>query len=225
MDAPPRDLPGPGTAAGPVTAVIGDREQLLDIVDAMVNARRVVERVPWWDRNRNRKFRTHATVLPPLLTALADAACPGGPTSDEQDSVRHPPTSRPPIVLDAVDRLLAIQSGTTRWLNRCDLPGRARLVDDLRQLAAHSARMHSTDLALLVIDARSWRVWAEVAVHERGSSWTPDAPCPCCEKRNVLRVRPDAERAYCSRCEAVWDGDTITILARHVDIWSRQRHA
>lgn len=192
-----------------------NQEELAAIIDELTNRRRIIDRVPYWDRHRNKKLREHIVILDPLLTALADAAHPGH-ASDDTEGARRPPGSRPPLNLDAVDRWQEITREVTRWLNWLNLAARPTLAEDLRHLVGASGQMASGDLAALVVDARAWKTWAEVAAHERGTSWTPNAACPCCDHRNAVRVRADSQRAYCSRCGSTWDEDSIGILARHI---------
>jgi hypothetical protein len=198
-------------------------EDLADIIGELVYRRRLVEQVPYWDAARHRKFRPRVLTLPPLLDALAAAAAPAGRTSDELDTGHAPPGPRPPANIDAIDRLDAIERAVTRWLNRLDLAGRDRIVDDLRHLIGAAGSMASEQLDELVIAARTWRTWAAVVTHEMTPAWSPSAPCPCCEKGSVLRIRLDVKRGYCSRCEATWDEDSIGILGRHVAEWSKGR--
>lgn len=196
-------------------------EEFTDLVAELVYNRRHVERIPYWTSSRHKKLREHVVTLPPLLEAMAEAAMPGGRTSDEQDTGSSPPGPRPPVDIDAVDRLDAIERAVAGWLRQLDLPGRGDVSADLRHLVGVTGTLASGDLAALLIDARRWQVWAEVVTHERAAGFVPEAPCPCCERRSSIRVRGDVRRAYCSRCEATWDEDSIGILARHIAEWTR----
>lgn len=192
-----------------------DRALLLDqlhaAVDALTRPRRTVEHVQGWTAARNRTTVQHAVVHPPLLTALAAAAYP----AQRGGGARSVPGSRPPVNLDAVDRLQQIEREIWKWRQTAEIDAAGSMAT-LKGLAGHASRLDAEALACLAGDARRWVVWAETTTGERQRPWSPDAPCPVCDQRHGLRVALLEQRAYCRLCEASWDDMTIGLLAAHV---------
>jgi len=194
--------------------------QLHAAVDALTRDRRTVEHVTGWTKSRNRTTRQHAVVHPPLLAALAAAAHParrGG-----ESGARQVPGSRPPVNLDAVDRLREIEREIWKWRQTAQIAAAAPDAA-LRMLDGQAALLDADALAQLAADARRWQVWAETTTGERQRPWSPDAPCPVCDQRHGLRVALLEQRAYCRHCEAWWDDSTLGLLAAHVARTSEAR--
>jgi hypothetical protein len=188
---------------------------LLAAADELTDPRRHVEVITAWDRNRNKKTRRRITTLPSLLEQLAEAVVPGE-TYIENDSGRPGYASRPPARIDAIDRLLAIQTGSARWLVSLGLSVRATVHGNVRALVGASGTLDSDTLDALVYEVTTWRTWAATVTGWQSPPWRPRVACPICDKVGSLRIRLDRSTACCMDCGEAWDADRIGLLAEHI---------
>jgi len=229
-----RPDPGPGQQA--MTARPKTREELLaqladhigELVDPIEHAERYGVRSKTGHR---RVARVHRSHHPSLLDELREAA---GAVA----TYRPPPgltavgTFAPAAAanLDAVDRLIAISADLARWMSqlkirRDDRTTKARM----RALVGAAARLPHAKLARLTSDVDRWRSWCRVlGAWEDPLPHLPTVPCPQCDtfpgERAGLRIRLDRSAAVCLTCQAIWDENTVGILAEHIRICLTRQH-
>jgi hypothetical protein len=192
---------------------------LADLADALCQPGQHVERIPYWDDNRNRKHRTHRTTMPGLLQQMADLMLPGA----DPDAGPGKPGSRPPGNWAALADHSLITAEVSRWCWDLRLDIRGTVEGNLRQLVG--AVSDSDARTRLERDVRRWH---RVAQHVTGWRTPPAevrAPCPAltdrdgtmelCNRRTLRVNYADAE-AYCSSCGTTWDRDTVGLLAETV---------
>lgn len=190
---------------------------LADLADALCQPAQHVERIPEWDRNRNKKFRTHRTTMPGLLQQMADLMLPGA----DPDAGSGKPGSRPPGNWAALADHALITVEVSRWCWDLRLDLRDTVEGNVRQLVG--AVSDSDARARLEKDVRRWH---RVAQHVTGWRTPPAevrAPCPGWDdrreaecKRRTLRVNYTDHEAYCSSCGTTWTADNIGLLAETV---------
>lgn len=192
------------------------RIQLADHIAALVDPYQHAEpytvlklRSPIPDGSPTQEIRVHRTRHPPLLEQLAAAV---EPSSSAAGGMRGGYASNPSARLAAIDRLLAIEVGSAKWVIDLDMSLRRTPVENLRALVGAA---DVTDR--LVKDAQRWVTWARVVT---GWDVPPRAlkePCPICGLRGTVRVRLDPAEACCLECSATWSGDAeIAVLAQYV---------
>jgi hypothetical protein len=149
----------------------------------------------------------------PLLDQLAEVIEPSGGVGADG---RRIPASAPPARIDALDRYMAINNAVAVRL----VDAGVRLVPDLkvnmRRLVGVSWSVY--ELRSLDQDAARWLTWCRVLTGWDSPPFKPNAKCPACGMRGTLRVRLDRRTACCVEpgCDAVWDSDTIDLLADHI---------
>lgn len=193
-----------------------DRDQavqrIADHVDELTRPRTHIEPYYVWIK-RNRAMQAHVTHHPPLLTQLHELATT--PAVVEQSESGHSvPRSRPPGGFDALDRLMAIEAGSAKWVSvylRRDL--RDTVEDNLRLLVGAATRIdRDIDLRDLAGDVHRWHGWAATLTGWQTPPWRPRVACPWCERTGTLRVHLDKKRATCMACGEVWSEEDGTIL-------------
>lgn len=200
-----------------------------DAADALTESYKHREQIPYWDANRNRKFRDHIEPFPSLLDQLAAAANPG---TSEPGAGEH--ASRPPADLEAVACYVSVGIGAVKWVKRLNLDPRSTTASNLRALVG--ATMTSDDRTALLRELRAWVAWAETVTKWRNQPYSPTAPCPLlrineegdevpCQARGTLRVRLDTKTAVCLQCKGTWDETNIGLLGEHVRAWKRSSEA
>lgn len=199
-----------------------DRDQavqhIADHVDELTRPRWHVEQFHQWV-NRNRKLFAAKTLQPSLLAQLHRLAVEPE-TVEQGESGRSVPRSRPPGGFDALDRLMAIEAGSAKWVTvhlRRDL--RDTVEDNLRLLVGAATRIdRDVDLRDLAADVRRWHGWAATLTGWQTPPWRPRVPCPWCERTGSLRVHLDRKWATCMACGEVWSTEdgTIFLLADHI---------
>ena len=187
-------------------------------VQALVEPRKHVEPYYEWV-NRHRKLRAHKTEQPSLLDQLSYLA--DEPLAPEQaEPGRSVPKSRLPGGEDALDRLMAIEAGSAKWVSvylRRDL--RPTVEENLRLLVGASTHLRRhVDLVDLADDVHRWHGWAATLTGWQTPPWRPRVACPLCERTGSLRVHLDAKRATCLGCGEVWSDEdgTIVLLADYI---------
>lgn len=198
---------------------------IADAADRLTEPYKHREQVPYWDANRNRKFRDHVEPFPSLLDQVAAAANPG---TSEPGAGEH--ASRPPADLEAVACQAAIAIGAIKWAWRLGLDVRSTTASNLRALVG--ATMTSDQRADLLRELRAWVAWAETVTKWRNPPYAPTAPCPLlteadepCNARGTLRVRLDTKTAVCLQCKGTWDETNIGLLGEHVRSWKASSEA
>jgi hypothetical protein len=161
------------------------------------------------DGGPTQEIRVHRTKHPSLLDQLAAAV---EPSSSTAGGMRGGYASNPSARLAAIDRLLAIEVGSAKWVIDLDLSLRKTAVENLRALVGAS---EVTDR--LVKDAERWVTWARVVTAWEVPPRALKELCPSCGLRGTIRVRLDPTQACCVECGVTWIGDAeIAVLAQHV---------
>lgn len=123
-------------------------------------------------RQRSRRIRTRWTALdhPGLLQQLRDVAA-GMNRMVRGPERRQTPRSRPPVNIDALDRLSAIYVALAGWHNGLILPTPPADTDwhlhALRQLHAGARRLEPVTVRAIAADVHQWWRWAAAA-----TGWT-----------------------------------------------------
>ncbi|MCG5460834.1 hypothetical protein MED01_004260 [Micromonospora sp. MED01] len=186
-----------------ITAITGLAEQLCD-------PHHHVERVRYWDKNRNEKHREWRTTQPGLLQQLHDAAVePVQATADT--GPRPTPGSRPPLALEALSTHAAICTHVHHWCWSLNLNPRNTVEGNLRALIGATGQLDDDDLTLLAVELRTWHRWASVATGWTAPLFAPHVPCPACHTTGQLRVNLTAQAAHCRACQATWASDDGSI--------------
>ena len=211
-----RDLVVPAPRR-PEPAMTDDYLSLVDLVSALTDPAQHVERVPYWDEQRNRKHRTHRTTMPGLLAQMAELMLPG----TDPDAGAGKPGSRPPGNWAAIADHTVITLEVSRWCWDLRLAMRDTVESNLRQLVG--ATMDGATRARFIRDVTRWH---RVAQHVTGWKTPPAevrAPCPGWDehreaecKRRTLRVNYAESSAYCGSCGTSWSADNIGLLAETV---------
>ncbi|GAA3765634.1 DUF7341 domain-containing protein [Micromonospora maritima] len=196
-----------------ITTITGLAEQLCD-------PGQHVERIPYWDDNRNRKFREWRTVQPGLLAQLHQAAVE--PTSGTTEpGPRTVPRSRPPLALEALSTHAAICTHAAHWCTSLNLDLRDTVEANIRALVGAAPGLDDDDLQLLARELRTWRRWAAVATGWIAPLYQPHVPCPACHTTGKLRINLTAQAAHCRACQATWAADDGSIFALGEYVTSR----
>lgn len=182
-----------------ITTITGLAEQLCD--DGLH-----VERVRYWDKHRNEKYREWRTVQPGLLAQLHQAAVAPAEGQTEPGP-RSVPQSRPPLALEALSTHAAICTHVHHWCWSLNLAPRDTVEGNIRALVGAAPNLDDDDLALLTVELRTWHRWASVATHWISPPFQPHVPCPACAVVGKLRVNLTAQAAHCRACQATWASD------------------
>lgn len=186
---------------------------IADAADALTQPIHHVERIYDRDLHRNRKLRRVYTVtLPSILDQLAAAIVPGEVYVEEGAGAKLIPQSTPPAQLEAINAILTIEAGAAHWCMRAGLPMRETATGNIRSLVG--ANLDSGTGNELLSQLRRWYGTAATLTGWLSPPWTPQAPCPLCDSRQ-LRVRLDRQTATCIGCGEAWSDDTIGLLADH----------
>ncbi|MDH6460132.1 hypothetical protein M2302_000283 [Micromonospora sp. A200] len=188
-----------------ITTITGLAEQLCD-------PRHHVERVPYWDTNRNRKFREWRTTQPGLLSQLHEAAVEPVDGLNEPGP-RRTPGSRPPLALEALSTHTAIAAYTARWCWSLRVDLRDTVEDNIRAMVGRAPTLDDGELTALASEMRQWYRWAATATRWIAPPFEPHVPCPSCEKTGKLRVNLHAQVAHCRGCQNTWAADDGSIFA------------
>ena len=202
-----------------------DLSDLLAAADELTDPRRHVEVISasWWDTNRNKKQRTirRITTLPSLLDQLAEAVIPGE-AYVENDGSKPGFRSTPPARLDAIDRLLAIEAGSARWVVSLGLTIRDTVHGNVRALVGVCATLDSDTFEALAYEIGLWRSWAATVTGWQTPPWRPRVACPICDRLGSLRIRLAEKTACCMDCGEAWDETRIGLLADHIRVEGEQ---
>ncbi|MEU4399765.1 DUF7341 domain-containing protein [Micromonospora orduensis] len=171
-----------------------------------------IERVPYWDDNRNKKHREWRTVQPGLLTQLHQAAVEPAEGRTEPGP-RSVPGSRPPLALEALSTHAAICTHVAHWCTSLQLALRDTVEANIRALVGAAPGLDGEDLDLLAVEIRTWHRWASVATGWTAPLFAPHVPCPACQTVGKLRVNLSAQAAHCRACQATWASDDGSLYA------------
>lgn len=180
------------------------------LAEELADARQHREPVYEWTAARNRKLtRVVVTTQPGLIEQLRDSVQPAS-TGEQRRSV---PTSRPPLQLEALDRLIAIERAATGWTRLLQEPPRLYLEATIRALVGAASRADVDLRHALAADMRRWRGWAAVMTGWASPPMSPYVPCPNCNAISSLRILPERRSALCSKCDHVWDDTDGSLTA------------
>lgn len=196
---------------------------IADEADGLTNPMHIVE--PLWARSAGGrpKLRSVWTVnLPSLLDQLAAAVVPGESYAGDDEATRTAFGSRPAARLDAVDRLLAIDTGAAMWCVQVNLHLRNTTTGNIRALVGAAPATDSDTQRRLASDLHSWRIWAATVTGWEQPPHAPRAPCPLCDKPSTLRLRLQQQTGCCMNCGAVWDQSNIGLLTQHITAYRAQ---
>ena len=190
---------------------------IADLAEQLCDPRQHVERVPYWDKNRNKKHREWRTVQPGLLEQLHQAAVEpvDGRTEPGPKRVQG---SRPPLALEALSTHSAISAYAARWCWSLELDLRDTTEANVRAIVGAAATMDSDTIDTLAAEMRQWLRWAAVATGWRAPLFAPRVACPACDQVGKLRINLAAQAAHCRACQATWAADdgSIYLLGEHV---------
>jgi hypothetical protein len=190
---------------------------LADVVEALCDPRPHVERIPYWDTNRNRKWREHRTTQAGLLAQLAELFPASGAQIETGGSASKPAFgSRPPGAFEAVALHTEITIGAAKWCWNLELDQRDTVEGNLRGLVGAAARVDADRAAELLVELDGWRRRAEVVIGWRSPAFWPRVACPVCNAYQAVGVNLDRKAAWCRSCRSTWDAATIGVLAEYV---------
>ncbi|HEY9415196.1 MAG TPA: hypothetical protein VIQ30_10585 [Pseudonocardia sp.] len=203
------------------------RDILADIADVgseLADPHQHTERIEGWSTSRHRTVRRHTVTLPGLLTQLYESVYPAG--SDA--TTRQPPSSRPPLALEALSTHAVISIAVIKWLWDLRIDQRDSVQGNIRALVGAAGLMSSDDQRRLLADLRRWRTWCAVMTGWERVEHFPEIECPVCGKVGTLRVNYTSERGYCTNqardsdgelvCGSVWtmQDSSLMVLGRHI---------
>lgn len=186
---------------------------IAEAADALTDSRQNVEPIHDADEHRNKRMRrVYVTTIPGLIQQLRDAAEPGA--TGDSNGVRSIPDSRPPLALNAVSLLTAIEYGAARRCLALGVATRDTVEATIRMFVGDASQWDSGAQANLAAELRSWRVQAEVITQWRCEPVELCAPCPAevepgwiCGARGTLLADPDTGAARCVTCGTKWSPD------------------
>lgn len=185
---------------------------IAELAEELCDPRHYREPVYEWTPSRNRKLvRVVVTTQAGLIDQLRESVHP----VNTGEGGRTIPASRPPLQLEALDRLIAIEDGALGWTHRLHLTSWHSLEAAIRRLVDGAARAEDDIRAQLLGDMRRWRGWAAVMTGWATPPMTPYIRCPNpdCGQLSSLRILPERRAALCSRCAHVWDDTDGTYAA------------
>lgn len=198
---------------------------IADLAELLCDPHQHTEQVPYWDANRNKKFRRHVTVQDGLLKQLHEAV---SRQAGNDDSRAGGSGSRPPLQLEALSKHAEIQVAVVRWCWELRVELRDTLESDVRGLVGAAGNAASEVQGDLRADMRRWRTWCEVMTGWETVFSPKDVPCPVvgCGTVGTLRVLLAAKRAFCRNpavdeddelvCGGTWEEANIGVLADYI---------
>lgn len=207
---------------------------IAESADALTDSRQHRESRHGWDHNRHRQeLADHITVIPGLIQQLRDLAEPG--TGEEGPGARSIPDSRPPVDLDAVSLLHAIEYGAAKRVLDLGLAVRDSAESNLRAIVGAASQQSSDVQQSIAREVRSWHMQAEVICRWRTGAVDLRSPCPAtvldprtgserqCGARTVV-ANADTYAAWCVTCGAEWSPDEFEDLCKRLrDYHDRSR--
>jgi hypothetical protein len=190
-------------------------DKLVAIADELTEPRMHIERVPYWDANRNRKVREHRTTVPGLLAQLYDAALDPVVGQGDDSSGHAKPASRPPLAIEALSAYESIAGAVLRWVCVLRLDPRVTPQSNIRMLVGDAARYDLDTLEALIEDMRTWRRWAAVMTGWEQAVFRPRIVCPVCLTFASIRVNAERQLAFCHVCQHSWEGEALVVMAEN----------
>lgn len=191
--------------------------QMVDVADELTEPHLSRVSVPYWDANRNRKFREHRITMPGLLAQLYDAAV--DPVAAMRENGRSKPTSQAPLAIEALSRYEDICAGALRWVRAIRVDVRTTPQSNIRALVGVAPTFDLDTLEALYAEMRTWHRWAAVMTGWESQVFRPRIACPVCETPGSIRARAigdDKKLAYCSECQAHWQGAELDAMAGRI---------
>jgi hypothetical protein len=204
---------------------VNEREQkdplveIADLAEELCDATQHVERIYGWTPSRHRKLiNEHVTIKSGLIDQLREAIF--GTTATEDEGRRSIPSSKPPLLLEALARLLDITIGSNEWIHRTREVNRGDLESNVRALVGAAGRLDSSVRIELLVDMRRWRSWAAVMSGWALPPYQPHVACPMstCGKLSSIRIILERKTGLCVECQTVWDDrdGSINLLAAYI---------
>jgi hypothetical protein len=194
------------------------QETIRDLADELCDPHMHAEPVPYWDNNRNRKFRRHITVQPGLIAQLYQSVLPA--SSSGEPSAGGVPGSRPPLAVEALSRHDEIAMAVLRWCTSLKLRTQVSVESNVRRLAATAQSFDDEDARVLLSEMRQWRRWCAVLTGWENLYRPAGVPCPVvdCGRTNTLRINLTAKTAMCQACASTWSEDdgSIQVLGAYI---------
>jgi hypothetical protein len=190
---------------------------LLDVADELTEPHIHVERLPFWDDNRNRKYREHRTTQPGLLAQLYEAAVEPVKVVDEAGG-KGKPKSRPPLAIEAYSRYNDICVGALRWVTSVNVKPRETAESNIRALIGIASRFDLDTLEALLYEMKAWRRWAAVMTGWQTRVFRPRIACPYCDTSGSIFVNGTEQLAYCNECQMYWEGEDLVEMAERVRV-------
>jgi hypothetical protein len=190
---------------------------LLDTADELTEPHAHIERIPYWDINRNRKHREHRTTQPGLLAQLYEAAVDPVKVAQEGGG-RIKQKSRPPLAIEAFSRYDDICAGALRWVTSIRLASRDTVESNIRALVGVAPRFDLDTLDALYQEMKTWRRWAAVMTGWQTQVFRPRITCPICSTRGSIFVNGTEQLAYCGECQSSWEGEDLADMAERVRV-------
>lgn len=203
--------------------------EIAELAEELCDARQHTERIHEWTKARNRKLtKVYITVQAGLIEQLRDAITAAVAPDDEGG--RHGiPASRPPLLLEALARHIAISTAVNEWIHWLQLENRPTVEANIRALVGAAPTMDNLGRHAILADLRRWRTWAAVMSGWATAPLQPHVACPNpdCATMSSLRVYPDRKAGFCVACQHIWDDrdGTINLLARYIKTETARPHA
>ncbi|MGK5737262.1 DUF7341 domain-containing protein [Micromonospora sp. URMC 103] len=196
------------------------------LAEQLCDPRHHVERIPYWDTNRNRKYREWRTTQPGLLAQLHEAAVEPADARNDPGP-RSVPGSRPPLALEALSTHMAITAYAAHWCWSLKIDQRDTVEANIRALVGKAPTLDDDALTALASEMRRWTHWAAVASRWVAPPFEPHVPCPACQAVGKLRVNLRAQIAHCRGCQNTWAADDGSIfhLGEYIQAHANNRQA
>lgn len=208
------------------------RDPLTDIrdaADALCNAQQVRSpRGHIWVNGNKKILDDHVTTIPGLIQRVRELVEKGGADGGGTWGV---PDSRPPLELDPVSLVAAIEYGAAKRLLDLGEKVRATAEQNISGLVGAASRVDSDRQRVIASELRSWQHQAEILCAEKARPVVLVAPCPAevepgqrCWQRSLV-ASPETGAAWCVACGASWspeDAEAPGGLFDHVKKWTAQ---
>lgn len=191
-------------------------EEILALADELTEPHVHIERVPIWDRNRNRKFREHRSTIPGLLQQLYDAAV--DPVGKAGEVVSHAKLqSRPPLAVATLSMYFEVCAGVQARVVGLGIDPRPTPESNIRAVVGMVGRLPDEVLTAILTELRTWRRWCAVMTGWQSSTtFRPRVHCPSCLAWHKVVVSTEKAMAVCSKCTCSWEGSDLQDLADKV---------
>jgi len=193
--------------------------EMAELAEELCNPHQHLERIHDWTPGRKRKLtRVYATVQPGLIAQLREAVSTAM-VLDEQGR-RTVPASKPPLLLEALNRHLTIATSTNRWIWDLQLVNRDTVEANIHGLVGAAPTLDPPLRFELLADLHRWRTWAAVLTGWAIPPLQPHVACPNpdCATMSSLRIDPERKTGFCATCGHMWDDrdGSINLLAAYI---------